>query len=611
MLLPPIAGAGRVKFSFAAYPYLFSTATKQDYLVRAYKILQAEAFGRALLKQPPPAAPSRAAGPRQPQNSHTGATQATPPAPQPPTAANGTAPQISASATSAAGNTEALPTAGRAGPTPDATTETSTADSAAGALLTAAGASTAFNSTSGATGASPQPCSSSSAVDTAARDPRSSTAPPIASAANPSCPYLVLHVRRPPLLVRDTLQQLLRVLETDPGTLSQPLKVKFLGELGHDEGGVQNEFFSLLARELFSPANGMFTYNEDTRLYWFCPDAALNTLEFELVGLVVGLCLYNGATMDLRLPQLAYEALLRPDPASPTDAAAPLLPGAERATCKPPPLQPTAFPGQGYKRFSTKPAPAAAPIPDSGQQPAESATAPSHDPLLLKLRAVFPSVHASLQRLMEHEDGDVAELGLMHEVDLPTSCGKSKSVELLPGGGAIPVNDANKREFANLYARLLLQDSVAPQMASFAAGFQKVAGCPEVFHFFTPADLEQLLCGSQALDLCALERAAKYEDGFTKSSQEIKWFWQVLGQLDETQKRRFLFFLTGSDRAPINGLEDLRPPLVISRQGMESDRLPTAHTCFNHLLLPGYTSKEALRRSLMVVIENAEGFGIM
>ena len=37
------------------------------------------------------------------------------------------------------------------------------------------------------------------------------------------------------------------------------------------------------------------------------------------------------------------------------------------------------------------------------------------------------------------------------------------------------------------------------------------------------------------------------------------------------------------------GLASLQPPLVISRNGGGADRLPTAHTCFNHLLLPAYT----------------------
>jgi hypothetical protein len=53
-------------------------------------------------------------------------------------------------------------------------------------------------------------------------------------------------------------------------------------------------------------------------------------------------------------------------------------------------------------------------------------------------------------------------------------------------------------------------------------------------------------------------------------------------------QKRLLFFATGSDRVPIKGLANL--PFVISRNGSDSSRLPTAHTCFNHLLLPGALS---------------------
>ena len=68
----------------------------------------------------------------------------------------------------------------------------------------------------------------------------------------------------------------------------------------------------------------------------------------------------------------------------------------------------------------------------------------------------------------------------------------------------------------------------------------------------------------------------------------IGWFWEVVHGFTEAQKKRLLMFVTGSDRVPIKGLASLQPPFVISRNGPASDRLPTAHTCFNHLLLPAY-----------------------
>ncbi|MEW5311972.1 MAG: hypothetical protein WDW38_003640 [Sanguina aurantia] len=78
----------------------------------------------------------------------------------------------------------------------------------------------------------------------------------------------------------------------------------------------------------------------------------------------------------------------------------------------------------------------------------------------------------------------------------------------------------------------------------------------------------------------------------------------------EAKKKRLLFFVTGSDRVPIKGLAHLNPPFVVSRAGAHSDRLPSAHTCFNHLLLPDYSSKEYLQNRLELAVENAEGFGL-
>lgn len=74
-------------------------------------------------------------------------------------------------------------------------------------------------------------------------------------------------------------------------------------------------------------------------------------------------------------------------------------------------------------------------------------------------------------------------------------------------------------------------------------------------------------------------------------------------------KRKLLQFATGSDRVPLGGLSKLR--LVIARNGPDSDRLPTAHTCFNVLLLPEYSSKEKLKDRLLKAINYSKGFGML
>jgi hypothetical protein len=48
----------------------------------------------------------------------------------------------------------------------------------------------------------------------------------------------------------------------------------------------------------------------------------------------------------------------------------------------------------------------------------------------------------------------------------------------------------------------------------------------------------------------------------------------------------------------------------LQRAGPDSEKLPTAHTCFNALLLPEYGSRGKLRAKLMTAIQNAQGFGL-
>jgi hypothetical protein len=50
--------------------------------------------------------------------------------------------------------------------------------------------------------------------------------------------------------------------------------------------------------------------------------------------------------------------------------------------------------------------------------------------------------------------------------------------------------------------------------------------------------------------------------------------------------------------------------LIISRTGAETNRLMTAHTCFNYLLLPEYKNKENMKKLMLTAIENAAGFGL-
>lgn len=118
-----------------------------------------------------------------------------------------------------------------------------------------------------------------------------------------------------------------------------------------------------------------------------------------------------------------------------------------------------------------------------------------------------------------------------------------------------------------------------------------------------------MICGSPTLDFKALQAKTEYEGGFTASSKIIKWFWEIVHAYEDKDKKRLLFFATGSDRVPIGGLSKLS--FTISKNGPDSMRLPTSHTCYNTLMLCTYSTKERLEERLLTAIGNAEGFGLM
>ncbi|GLE00692.1 hypothetical protein PINS_up009480 [Pythium insidiosum] len=353
---------------------------------------------------------------------------------------------------------------------------------------------------------------------------------------NSVSPYLVLRVRRDNI-VEDSLQQLVRA---SPETLKKPLKVKFIGEDGIDEGGVRKEFFQILLRQLLDPAYGMFTYDDETRTLWFNSDSLEATMEFELIGILLGLAIYNAVILDVSFPHIVYKKLMG---------------------CR------------------------------LGLDDIETA---------------MPALGKGLRQLLDF-DGNVEEVFQRNFEYSYEVFGAVKTIELKPGGAAIAVTNENRAEYVKLYVDYILNASVAKQFEAFHKGFHLVCN-GEVLEMFRWEELQLLVCGSPELDFEALEKAARYEDGYTEESECIRNFWSVVHEFSLEEKKKLLRFSTGSDRVPIRGLSSML--FIISRNGPDSDRLPTAHTCFNHLLLPEYSTREKLKDRLLLAINQAEGFGL-
>lgn len=66
----------------------------------------------------------------------------------------------------------------------------------------------------------------------------------------------------------------------------------------------------ILQRELFKEEYGMFVQDAESRTHWFNMNSRESDLEFQLVGVILGLAIYNNVLLDVHLPRAAWKKLL-------------------------------------------------------------------------------------------------------------------------------------------------------------------------------------------------------------------------------------------------------------------------------------------------------------
>lgn len=125
----------------------------------------------------------------------------------------------------------------------------------------------------------------------------------------PSNPYLKLKVRRDHI-IDDALVGLELIAMSNPKDLKKQLVVEFIGEQGVDEGGVSKEFFQMIVDEIFNPDYGMFVQQEATHTMWFNSTSFENEAQFTLIGIVLGLAIYNNIILAVNFPMIVYRKLM-------------------------------------------------------------------------------------------------------------------------------------------------------------------------------------------------------------------------------------------------------------------------------------------------------------
>ncbi|XP_014770177.1 probable E3 ubiquitin-protein ligase HERC4 [Octopus bimaculoides] len=224
------------------------------------------------------------------------------------------------------------------------------------------------------------------------------------------------------------------------------------------------------------------------------------------------------------------------------------------------------------------------------------------------LKELMPSIGRSLEQILAYGEDDFEEVfGITFEISVE-SFEKVKNVELVPGGAKKVVNKSNRKEFVDAYVDYIFNKSVEKEFLAFSEGFSKVCRS-KALELLHPRELQAMVIGNEQYDFIELEKNTTYKDEYHRYHTTIKFFWEVFLDLSLEDKKKFLLFLTGSDRIPITGMTSLKMIIQPTKSG--EDYLPVAHTCFNLLDLPRYTSKAKLHSKLLQAINQTEGFGLV
>ncbi|CAN6556117.1 unnamed protein product [Malus baccata var. baccata] len=332
------------------------------------------------------------------------------------------------------------------------------------------------------------------------------------------------------------------------------LNVQFQGEEGIDAGGLTREWYQLLSRVIFDKGALLFTTVGNNATFQPNPNSVYQTEHlsyFKFVGRVVAKALFDGQLLDVYFTRSFYKHIL------------------------------------GVK-------------------------VTYHD-----IEAVDPDYYKNLKWMLENDVSDIPDLTFSMDADEEKHILYEKNqvtdYELKPGGRNIRVTEETKHEYVDLVAEHILTNAIRPQITSFMDGFKELVP-RELISIFNDKELELLISGLPEIDLADLKANTEYT-GYTSSSDVVKWFWDVVESFDKEDMARLLQFVTGTSKVPLEGFRALQgisgpQKFQIHKAYGAPDRLPSAHTCFNQLDLPEYTTKEQLHERLILAIHEAsEGFG--
>jgi hypothetical protein len=330
--------------------------------------------------------------------------------------------------------------------------------------------------------------------------------------------------------------------------LKKEFCVAFDGELASDAGGLTRVWLNLLTEKLFLPENGLLRLCEtEVVAYELFPDANLHDL-CRFAGRIFGKALFENVSVPCYLSKVFFKHLTR------------------------------------------------------------------HPVDLADLRFLDCQLHNSLTYI---SNNDIQDLSLDQFAVVKPSVGGSALFELKPGGSQVDLEESNKAEYLKLRLAFETEKYYGRSLKMLMEGFYEVVP-QKLVRMLLPEELELMLCGLPWIDSQDWKEFTVYRGVYKPSHPVVIWFWDCLDHMSQSQMASLLKFCTGSHRLPPEGFSsfktlrgDSAPFTIQSVETTDDSTYPRAHTCFNRLDLPTYSSRDAVSRALQFLIENSDlEFGI-
>ncbi|TVY78442.1 putative E3 ubiquitin protein ligase [Lachnellula suecica] len=235
------------------------------------------------------------------------------------------------------------------------------------------------------------------------------------------------------------------------------------------------------------------------------------------------------------------------------------------------------------------------------------------------LRDLDESLYQGLLKLKNYP-GNVEDFSLdftiTDTISMPGEPTETITRDLMPPNGAnTAVTNENRILYSTYVARHRLQVQPHYQTQAFLKGLGEIIK-PSWLSMFNQSELQTLVGGdSSQIDVEDLRRNTQYggvyvigDDGLEHDTVQL--FWKVLKELDDSDRRKVLKYVTSTPRAPLLGFAQLNPRFSIRDAGSDEERLPSTSTCVNLLKLPRYSTATVLRDKLLYAVNSGAGFDL-